>query len=242
MGAAKSSKEGHPHESGEDVGAEPGDGVVANARMLKRKRLTPPGSPASKRPPRGASPNTLTPNGEPADSTPKRSGSNLADHNVVKQDVGKPDSVVGTDRATEAVEPGADRVKDEGNEVVAKTQGEIQVSSAATADQHGQKADLDTVQAGDQSQSVATGVQVSSSLATSSLTTVAEEVKHHTIPSHAGMKGILPKAFALCCERFYSGVVEALCRLVSWLYKGVGLSVFSNGLSSQCECYESENA
>lgn len=184
VAAGKASKEGHPHESGEDVGAEPGDGVVANARMLKRKRLTPPGSPASKRPPRGASPNSVTANGEPAESVPKRTGSNLADLNVVKQDVGKPGAVVGT---TESVEPGADRVNDEETKVIAKAQGEIQVTSAATAeDQPGQKTDVDTLQAGDQSQSVATGVQVSSSLATSSVTTVADEVKHHTIPSHAG--------------------------------------------------------
>jgi SWI/SNF related-matrix-associated actin-dependent regulator of chromatin subfamily C len=193
VAAGKASKEGHPHESGEDVGAE--DGVVANARMLKRKRLTPPGSPASKRPPRGASPNSVTANGEPAESVPKRTGSNLADLNVVKQDVGKPGAVVGT---TESVEPGADRVNDEETKVIAKTQGEIQVTSAATAEDHpGPKADGDTLQAGDQSQSVATGVQVSSSLATSSVTTVADEVKHHTIPSHAGMMEILTKALSI---------------------------------------------
>lgn len=228
MGAAKSSREGHPYESGEDVGAEPGDGVVANARMLKRKRLTPPGSPASKKPPRGASPSALTSNGEPAESVSKRSGSNLADHNVVKQDVGRPDAVVGTERATDSVEPGADRVNDEGNKSIAKPQ----LIFVAAAEQPGQKADVDTSQLGDQSKSVATGDGQVSSLATSSLTAVVEEVKHHTIPSHAGRKGILSESLALCHDQFCSGgVVDFLCTLVSWIYEGVCPCIFSN----ECE-------
>lgn len=173
------SKEGGPRQEsgGEDIIAT--DGVVTNARMLKRKRLTPPGSPAvSKRPPRGESPHT-TANGEPTEPVSKKL--NASDLNAAKPDVAK---------KPESLEPGVERKLDQGTKACSNSQGDLQVSPGATtttADQQAsagpKAADVDTSGVGDQSQSV---VQVSSSLATSSVTTQAEDEKHHTIPSHAG--------------------------------------------------------
>lgn len=195
-GVKACSKEGPPPppESGE-AASEPADhGVVTNnnARMLKRKRLTPPGSPAlNKRPPRGESPHsTTTANGEPVqpveplEPVPKKLAADL--NAVNKQDVAtKPE---------ESVEPGTEAKLEKGIKALSNSnlQGDLQVSSGATAEavaaartaSDGPKADGNA----SADVSVATGVQVSSSLATSSVMTQAEEEKHHTIPSHAGRK------------------------------------------------------
>lgn len=193
VGASNLSKEGHPQESGEDVSAEPGDGPTTNAGMLKRKRLTPPASPtASKRPPRGDSPNPAVANGELVETVTKKIASNFTDLNVAKHDVGKPDVVVGSEVGTEPAELGAVRVSDEGNKAIPSAQGEFPLSSAATDHQHGvssaaQDTDTDAVQVRDQSQPEVSGLQVSSSLAASNPTaSVNEEPKYHTIPTHAG--------------------------------------------------------
>lgn len=198
-GVKACSKEGPPPpppESGE-AASEPTDhGVVtnSNARMLKRKRLTPPGSPAlNKRPPRGESPHTTTTaNGEPVEPLEPVPKKLAADLNAVnKQDVAtKPE---------ESVEPGTEAKLEKGIKALSNSnlQGDLQVSSGATAEAEavaaarmasdGPKADGNA----SADVSVATGVKVSSSLATSSVMNQADEEKHHTIPSHAGRKELL---------------------------------------------------
>uniref|UniRef100_A0A7I4CT55 Chromatin remodeling factor subunit n=1 Tax=Physcomitrium patens TaxID=3218 RepID=A0A7I4CT55_PHYPA len=193
VGAANLNKY-HLQESGEVVAAEPGNGLVSNAIMLKRKHLTPPGSPsASKRPPRGDSPNLGATNGELVETEAKKIATNLTDLNVVKQDILKSDGVVGSVSGTEPVELRVDILGEKGNKVLTSPQDEVLVGSSATADRlHetssvGPKANMDTVDVGDQSPSLVLELHVSSSSAPSNPTDPAEEKpKHHTIPSHAG--------------------------------------------------------
>lgn len=172
------------------------DDVVTNSRMLKRKRLTPPGSPAvSKRPPRGESPHTANgdPGGEP---NSKKITSSVTDLNAAKPDaVAKPEDVA---PGSESLDPGTESVLEKGVNACSNSHvTDADASGVETNAISAEKADADAdVVAADQAQDMATGVQVSSSLAASSVTLQAEDEKLHTIPSHAGMNGY--HLFKLC--------------------------------------------
>lgn len=177
-----------PQESGDDIGADPGDGggLGIKENMLKRKRPSPPSSPPSKRPPREESPSPLpsAANGEPVEVVFSRSDSLDVDDDIVKQE--------GTalQAAEQGVHLGADNKDDEegkkGTPILEPniSQGHIPQgnNSVATPDEHGVTSDAKLPESDDQKQLVA----ASSSLATPSPRTQDDAEKLHTIPSHAG--------------------------------------------------------
>lgn len=177
--------------------------------MLKRKRTSPPGSPApSKRPPREESPVPLASNGEPVEVVPGKSETIVADLNVVKQRVGQPHASVGAVlQAEQAVQVGADRESEEAKKATPSLEnishGQLQVNSVATADSQGvanlgKRAGADPLGFAEQSQVVASGVQASSSLATPIARTPDAVEWQHTIPSHAGLIMFVSRSSRIC--------------------------------------------
>lgn len=177
-----------PQESGDDIGTDPGDGggLGIKENMLKRKRLSPPLSPPSKRPPREESPLPLplAANGEPVEVVSSRSDNLDVDDDIVKQE--------GTvlPAAEQGVHVGAD-IKDDEEEKKGTPTLETSISqghilqgnnSVATPDEHGVTTHA-KVQGPDDQMQLA---EASSSLVTPSPKTQDDAEKQHTIPSHAG--------------------------------------------------------
>ena len=172
-----------PPESGDDIGADPGDGggLGIKENMLKRKRPSPPSSPPSKRPPREESPLPLpsAANGEPVEVVFGRSDNLDVDDDIVKQEG------TAVQAAEEGVHVEADNKDDEEGKkgtLILETNISQGNNSVATPDEHGVTTDAKLPESDDQKQLVA----ASSSLATPSPRTQDDAEKLHTIPSHAG--------------------------------------------------------